>query len=415
MEEKQEEKTAWRLATGARRFVIALLVGLGLLASPFISLARAQTQRPKEEEEQEEGEEQEEAKESAPAAQAQAPDPHAWKFSGDVRVRYERTTNQEQGDIPDRLEPRNRGVGRFRAGATKKFNDMIEFGARLTSGDPDDPNSTDVTFGDFADALTVSLDRLYIALNHRGAFLTGGKFANPFLTSELVWDGDVHPQGAGGSYTFSGLDKVTPKFTGLYFIVDESTIDPDSSMWGAQVDVPIRPSADWSIRLSGAYYDYTINSLIRADAGDIRGNRLTEDGRNYLSDFNLFDVVGLIDYRGFGARYPFRFHFDYVKNFGNADDEDGFGFDAFLGPQSSRGDLRYRYGYSQTYQDAVLAAFSHDNTTYATNYRQHTLTLDYLLYDKMQLNATYYIYKRLETDGPNDWITRLRLNALVSW
>jgi hypothetical protein len=60
-----------------------------------------------------------------------------------------------------------------------------------------------------------------------------------------------------------------------------------------------------------------------------------------------------------------------------------------------------------------LAAFSHDNTTFATNYRQHTGTIDYLLLQDFLLNATLYVFRRLETLENNPWITRLRLNAMV--
>ena len=150
-----------------------------------------------------------------------------------------------------------------------------------------------------------------------------------------------------------------------------------------------------------------------ADSGDIRGNRLTPDGTALLSDFNLLDVVAIIDYAGFGARYPVRFVGDYVKNFGNEDHEQGVMLDLFVGPLSKKKDLRFRYGYSQCQRDCVLAAFSHDNTTFATNYMQHTATVDYLLLDDLVLNATWYVYRRLETTESNAWIHRLRLNVMV--
>jgi hypothetical protein len=77
--------------------------------------------------------------------------------------------------------------------------------------------------------------------------------------------------------------------------------------------------------------------------------------------------------------------------------------------------MRFRYGYSQAETDAVLAAFSHDNTTLATNYKQHSLTFDYAVRKDLQLNATWYTYRRLDnpTGAPNPLINRLRLNAMV--
>ena len=163
-------------------------------------------------------------------------------FSGDFRLRHERTTKQEPGARPDIRDPRNREVVRFRFGMSKKINGLFNFGARLATGSPDDPNTTDITLGDFVNDLTISLDRVYMELTYKNLFLTGGKFANPFRATELVWDGDVNLQGFGASYTFSGARKITPKLTGVYYIVDEQTTNPDSYMWGGQMQFVMNPS-----------------------------------------------------------------------------------------------------------------------------------------------------------------------------
>ncbi len=342
----------------------------------------------------------------------------AWIPSGDFRLRWERTTFQEPTTQPQILDPRNRWVVRFRAGVTKQFGKLTNFGVRLATGSRTDPNSTDITLGDFADRLEISVDRAFLELKHKGAFLTGGKFANPFDTTELVWDGDVNPQGVAGSLARSGSHPVTPKLTGIFYVVDEQTINPDSYMVGGQGQVAIKASAGWSVVAAGSYYGYTIKSLRNADAGDTRGNRLTPDGTAYLSDFDLLDAVVTFDHRGFGARYPIKFVGDYVYNLGADDKNQGFNLDLFVGKVSAKGDKRFRYGYSQAETDAVLAAFSHDNTTLATNYKQHTASFDYQVRKDTQLNATFYVFQRLDSALPTDlnpWIKRLRLNAMVSW
>jgi hypothetical protein len=305
-------------------------------------------------------------------------------------------------------------VVRFRGGATRQVSKLISIGARVTTGPADDPNSTDITLGDFDDSLEMSFDRAYVELKNERAFLTGGKFVNPFTTSELVWDGDVHLQGVGGSLTRAGSHQLTPKLTGVFFVVDEQTITGDSYMVGGQGQVTIKPSSGWSVVLAGGYYDYTINSLRNTDAGDIRGNRLAPGGTAYLSDFDLLDAVVTLDLRGFGDRYPIKFVGDYVNNLGADDLNQGFNLDLFVGRASAKGDLRFRYGYSQAETDAVLAAFSHDNTTLAVNYAQHSATFDYQVRKDIQLNATWYVYHQLDSapGASNPWIKRLRLNAL---
>jgi hypothetical protein len=79
---------------------------------------------------------------------------------------------------------------------------------------------------------------------------------------------------------------------------------------------------------------------------------------------------------------------------------------------TARNDTRYQYGYARAETDAVLAAFSHDNTTFATNYRQHTVAVDFVATTNLHLNATWYLYRR-DTGPDNDFISRIRLNAMV--
>ncbi len=98
-------------------------------------------------------------------------------------------------------------------------------------------------------------------------------------------------------------------------------------------------------------------------------------------------------WHGLGERWPVRVIGDYVHNFGAvAGGDTDFGIDLLVGRASQPRDWRFIYGYAQTDTDAVLAAFSHDNTNLATNYLQHTLAIDYVLRPNIMLNATYYRY-----------------------
>jgi hypothetical protein len=353
----------------------------------------------------------------APPARAQN---NSLNFAGDFRVRHEVTTKQEPGgSTNDLTETRNREVVRFRFGMNKKINGLFNFGARIATGSPDDPNTTDITMGDFFNDLTISLDRAYMEMRYKNLFLTGGKFANPFLTTELVWDGDVNLQGFGASYAFAGLGRITPKLTGVYSIIDEQTIRDDSYLEGGALELGINASPDLNIKLSGGYYDYTINSLVNAGSGDILSNRLNDARTSYLSDFDLVDVVATVDHRGFGQHFPFRFVGNYVKNRGADDQNTGFEVDLFLGQASKKRDLRFQYAYAQTETDAVLAAFAHDNTTLSTNYDQHTVGVDYVVVDDTVLNLTWYYYRTHEVPAgsslSNDFFSRIRLNALVKF
>lgn len=346
---------------------------------------------------------------SAPSAKA----PSRLALSGDVRMRYE--SNFGDADAPDR----NRLVLRARLRGSYAVSDWLSVGAQLATGDPNDPNTTDITLTGDDNKLMVSLDQAYIRAKSNGFQLDLGRIAQPFVRTELVWDGDVSPQGAAASYSSHLGANANIKASAMYFMVDEAAAAPDSDMIGGQVGFDVTPFHDLKLELTAGYYDYSLRSVAGADSGDFRSNILI-NGR-YASDFDLLDIVGAINYSGFGAKWPLRIVGDYVKNFGASSAEDsGLGVDVVLGRASKPHDLRFTYGYAQAETDAVLAAFSHDNTNIATNYRQHTLGLDYTLTPNLILNATYYRYKPLHslhagTNDPNDWLNRLRLNALVNF
>jgi hypothetical protein len=346
-----------------------------------------------------------------PISQAVAQAAPTVRFNGDFRVRYEYTS---AGNGALAL---GREVARLRAGIIYPLREDIVVRARLATGDPDDPNSTDVTLSSFVNDFAVSLDIASIEVNrpHWGAM--AGKFANPFQYTELVWDGDVNPQGAAGRIILGDRAKVSGTLTGLFFIVDQQANNRSSDMGGGQFSVSAPFGTGWRVTGSAGYYDYRIRSLTTAGTGDTRSNRLAPGGTAYLSDFDLFDVVIGVDYAGLGERYPLRVLGDYVHNSGATDLNSGWGADIFVGRSQRKGDLRYRYGYGVAETDAVLAAFSHDNTTLGTNYDAHTLSVDAVPINGLLLNATLYHYRphAVAAGTAREFQNRLRLNAMVSW
>jgi hypothetical protein len=341
------------------------------------------------------------------AAPAVSGEPSRLSLSGDMRVRYE--SNFGIAGARDR----DRGVLRARLRAAYAVNDWLTVGGQIATGDPDDPNSTDMTLSNFDDDLQVSLDQAYIRLTPGDLQVHLGKIPQPFVRTELVWDGDVSPQGASAAYS-ADLGGVKVKATGLYFMVDESVAGPDSRMIGGQLSMQT-PSAPIQAELAVGYYDYSLRSLAGGDAGDFRSNLFA--GGRYLSDFNLLDVIAALTWNGLGEKWPVRLVGDYVHNYGAVTDADtGFGVDLLVGRASKPGDWRFTYGYAEAETDAVLAAFSHDNTNIATNYMQHTLAIDFVLKHNLVLNATYYRYRQKDgVIGPVDWQNRLRLNFLVNF
>lgn len=337
--------------------------------------------------------------------------PSKLTVNGDARIRYESNFN-----VPGTRD-RDRGVLRARLRAAYAFNKWLTLGGQVATGDNDDPNSTDITLGSFDDDLTISLDQIYM----RGTFglltLTGGKIPQPFARTELVWDGDVSPQGVSASYKLDLGGGTSAKANALYFLIDEAAGGEDSRMVGGQLQFETSASKRLKFELAAGYYDYRLSSLTGGDAGDFRTNRFA--GGRYLSDFDLLDVIAAAQYNGLGERWPVRLVGDFVHNYGAATDQDtGFGVDLLIGRGSKLGDWRFGYGYAQAEVDAVLTAFSHDNTNLASNYLQHTLLVDYVVAPGVTLNATYYRYRAKSPRftpafSVTEWANRLRINLLA--
>lgn len=331
--------------------------------------------------------------------------------SGDLRLRYEANFKNDQ------LPFRGREAIRGRLRADYTINDQNTIGAGIATGSPDDPNTADVTLSNFTDDLSVSLDRLYWRYSNDGFVLNAGKFANPFARTDLVWDGDVNPQGVSAAYSTELSEAIKLSARTMYYIIDESVLGPESDMLGFQANWSYTPKLNWNFDFNAAYMDYSLKNTANADAGDFRSNLLSPDG-SYLSDFNLVDIIARLEFTGINQRWPISFTADYVKNLEAATNEDtGYSIDIFAGRKTEPGEYRFGYGYSQAETDAVLAAFSNDNTNLATNYRQHRLSFDYVAAEHVLLNATYYHYRPLHLNsGPLlDWQDRLRLNLIFTY
>ncbi|HMJ05491.1 MAG TPA: putative porin [Chthoniobacterales bacterium] len=128
---------------------------------------------------------------------------------GDGRVRYEvRNGNSgAPGTLvanPNDTQQRNRARYRLRLGLRGTLADDFFFGLRLETSAS--PRSTNVTFGDDAGPFGKTSDGEFVGqayVSYRGLrdiTLTAGRMPNPFVTSSMVWDGDINPEGLAQQY-----------------------------------------------------------------------------------------------------------------------------------------------------------------------------------------------------------------------
>lgn len=335
-------------------------------------------------------------------------------ISGDFRLRFE--DNSSLGTSA----AYSRGVLRGRLAASFRVANEFTLGARLVTGNPDDPRTADATIGDFARDLNVSFDQMYAEYRFGNLMLVGGKFPNPFVSSELVWDGDVNPQGLSGRYTILANDLLSAQLTGMYFAIDEETSPTKSDMLGGQISLTWHAQPNWKLSFALGHYDYDIPAIEAGLPGGPRGNNVAADGVTYLSDFNLLDSIATVDYLGFGKRWPLQIVANHVINRGATVSEDSaFNIDLFAGHLNNPGAFKLRYGYSQAEADAVLGVFSQDNISFGTNYELHTLSVDYALLDRTYLGLTHYRFRQKDAISSTilntDWADRTRLNLYFSF
>ncbi len=136
-------------------------------------------------------------------------------LKGDLRLRYE--SRRRDLDAPGAgQERRSRFRTRFRLGLTWKNRDESwEIGAGLATGGSDG-RSTNDTWNESSAFETGDIRLDYAYAKHslpKGLSLTLGQQKNPFVTSYILWDGDLRPTGAtlgwhgdSGFLTLGGYD-----------------------------------------------------------------------------------------------------------------------------------------------------------------------------------------------------------------
>jgi Putative porin len=124
---------------------------------------------------------------------------------GDMRMRYEVRTGQ--AGAPDTITPpgentqRNRARYRLRLGLRGTLADDWFFGLRLETSS--NSRSTNVTFGDEASGGPfskgsdgINVGQAYLGYKgFRDITLTAGRMPNPLITTSMIWDADINPEG----------------------------------------------------------------------------------------------------------------------------------------------------------------------------------------------------------------------------
>lgn len=322
------------------------------------------------------------------------------KIKGDFRYRYEWIDDDRKDD------DRNRNRIRARIGLKAKANDDVDLGFQLSTGGAEgysseegDPLSGNSTLTNGFSLKHIWLSRAYANWHpHQvpGLNVTAGKMAAPFYNvgkSELVWDGDLNPEGIAVKYkkSFDSLEA----FGGAYgFWVLERKAEGDSGLFGVQGGLKKKFTAfdDKAHVLGGlSYYDF---GNIQGEApffnadGDDFGNSL--DGAGALAeDFDLFETFGEFGFRV--KKVPVTLFADYVTNTAASSDNDGWSVGFKVGKAKKPGSWQFRYLYKEVEKDAVVGGFTDsDFGGGGTDVEGHEINVAYQIAKNWQVALSYF-------------------------
>lgn len=274
------------------------------------------------------------------------------------------------------LENRQRFRVRARLGVRAQIDDWISADIRLATGADNGPVSTNQTLGAHGTGkYHIWLDRASLRLTPmEGVALDFGRFANPFWTSDLVYDNDMNFDGVAVSanapvserFSVFGTAGAFPVFnTDLNFGSRNAPTAPeegedtypgirgpyksqDRYLFAAQAGFEFRATEEVSVRLAGGYFHYdNVEGQVSAPcyyyevvcSTDATRPAFQQFGNTMFpirdvipdplnvpqspenqyfglaSDFRMLNIRGAVDYRP-SDRFGVRLEGDFVKNLG---------------------------------------------------------------------------------------------------
>ncbi len=365
-------------------------------------------------------------------------------FNGDFRLRAEPTL----GGPADRSQDRFRERIRLRINAEAQLNDQLKGGFSFASGDLNNSISTNQTSNQYATRKAIAIDRAYATYNpswFRRLTVTGGKFAYPWFNTELVWDKDLNPEGAGETLAFNVKTPVLKKINAvgfqLPFAENKRTATNDKSLYNTmvygeqlqtfwQLGGRVKLSAytgfyDWKYADSVAFSVATANSAspdngllalnsnaLQNSIGTVTATNATTGSRTitsaqFASKFGILDSLAQIEIRTPSERWPVVFVGDFAQNTracGNLPNipvaaafsapcdphaRRAYWLEARAGRTDRKGDWQLGYTRFVIQREAVIGAFNYSEIFPANNVEIHRSEILYQLFDNvtLQLNA----------------------------
>jgi len=366
------------------------------------------------------------------------------KVKGDVRFR----TQYESGKhISSGSHHRLRERIRARLGVEGKVVDSLYGGIRIATGSDDDPRSTNQTLTDVFEKWDIWFDQGYIRWEPKADWLDPiqestkiwlGKFPNPFVTTALMWDGDINPEGIGLQY-------ISPAFGSRYgmrpiqlygnfammWLDEESGSDWEQMLFGYQGGVKMDVFEDWGSKLDLALGYYTAANVKGKTLEWSAGTNGLDASGNLEHDFDMVDIVLKLDNkRIFDLEMPHGFYTDFLWNVSAPKDNFGWLAGTYIGKKKPKkpGDWKLYGEYRYLQEDAVLDVLP-DSDFYGydydgggsgvgggTNGQGFVLGANYALLKNTVLGLKYYYTDPIKSgDAHNSYMSLLQADVSVKF
>ncbi|AXS80128.1 putative porin [Dechloromonas sp. HYN0024] len=188
-------------------------------------------------------------------------------------------------DNVNTTEDFNRTRLRLRFGAAAKVSDSVTAGFRLATGITTGPTSTNQTMGQGFNKYSLVLDRGYLTLQPTSWLsLTGGRIANPFFSTDLVWADDLSFEGvaASASVPFSSRLRGFASVGWFPLRTDNPLQTKSRDLTGVQAGLKWHLASATDLKVAAALYDYRgIAGAIETDARYNLGNPVPDYGTRY--------------------------------------------------------------------------------------------------------------------------------------
>jgi len=234
-----------------------------------------------------------------------------FKLSGDIRLRqqFESQTPTSDTDISNE---RSRTRVRFRLNGDFELQRGWSAGFALETATAAD--SGNQTFENGADDYGISLARAYVGYTNGDFTFVGGKQKNIFYTTDLVWDGDINPQGLTEQYLWTVNDKTSVTFRAGQLLMDDNnefsgptTSATDAWMFYQQAELSQKIGSRLELKAAPGFFLYNASTL----AG--LGNEAAFNGTT--ENLKVIVLPGELSFKDLGgAGYGLKAYWDIAYN-----------------------------------------------------------------------------------------------------